>query len=228
MIDDYMQDIEKNIEKKKAAHQLALKNVLSFLQDPLNTELAFVKSDNRYWVYLPQTKDWQSITESALRVDTRIDSLQNFKVLKQVLNSIGRVFTRKTYSFRPQPPGEVLNLLKTDHWLKPAPPTANTRFFDYILYSLGNGKPENILHIKQVIGWKYLHPEEWQLPALCLFGQGRSGKNLLASTVMSHIFGHHQCLSTSFRKVEKFDSALVGKVIVLFDEQPRREDQSRL
>ena len=228
MIDDYMQDIEKNIEKKKAAHQLALKNVMSFLQDPLNTELAFVKSDNRYWVYLPQTKDWQSITESALRVDTRIDSLQNFKVLKQVLNSLGRVFTRKTYSFRPQPPGEVLNLLKTDHWLKPAPPTANTRFFDYILYSLGNGKPENILHIKQVIGWKYLHPEEWQLPALCLFGQGRSGKNLLASTVMSHIFGHHQCLSTSFRKVEKFDSALVGKVIVLFDEQPRREDQSRL
>ena len=222
------EDQQQKADKHTAAYQLALKSAQAFLEDPINAELAFVKSDNRYWLYLPQAKDWQSIIETALRVDPRISSALAFKALKHILHELGRVYTRKTYSFRPQPPGEVLNLLKTDHWLKPGPVTDNTRFFEYVLYSLGNGKAENILHLKQVIGWKYLHPEEWQLPALCLFGQGRSGKNLLASTIMSQIFGNHQCLSTSFRKVEKFDSALVGKTIVLFDEQPRREDQSRL
>jgi len=217
---------ESTQEKQSASELLARKLVEELLSDPKYEHLAYVKEDHRYWNYNSIDHRWSYWGPDAMRMDPRLRSNAAWMQFKLALDALGRIYDSKAYSFGAG--GDHLNLMLTDHWLKPEPPTANTRFLEYVLASLGNDKPENIKHLMQVVGWKYLHPETWQLPALCLYGRGRSGKNLFASTIMSMIFGQHQCLTTTFNKVQKFDSALAGKVIVMFDEQPNREEQSRL
>lgn len=210
----------------------ALTDINEFLGDPLNHHLYYVQEDAKFFRYLPQTKQWKFIGPDALKSGHEaVRKGKNFEVLKRVLEQSGRVYTSKTYddpnlgSVR----GEELNMMFNDHWLKPnRERSENTVFFDCLLRSVGNDSEENILHLKQVIGWKYLHPAEWSLPGLCLYGRGGSGKNLLFSSIMSTIFGKYQTLTTNFKKVEKYDGVLAGQMVVMFDEHPNKEDQGQL
>jgi phage/plasmid-associated DNA primase len=121
----------------------------------------------------------------------------------------------------------VLNMMRRDGWLQPAPGrTESTKYFDYFVTAISGSKAENALHIKQVLGWKYLHPETWQLPCLALYGKGGAGKNLLAEKILPIIFGAKNCAKLMFKQVERFNESLAGKTVVFFDERPSREDES--
>jgi phage/plasmid-associated DNA primase len=94
--------------------------------------------------------------------------------------------------------------------------------------SVSGGNADNALHLKQVIGWKYLHPETWQLPAIAFYGCGGAGKNLLFEVIAAEIFGSSNACRRSFKQVEKFSESIVGKTIVFFDERPGRDDESTM
>jgi len=208
-------------------YQKALENVATFLQNPKYEELYFVRKDNRFYRYETDGDFWIDIPKDNFRGShSLIRGEIEFPTLMTVLEDGDRIYDDRTYTFK-APSRSLLNLMKTAHWLKPQEGQMN-EFFEFLLYSVGNGKDENIRHIMEVIGWKYLHPETWQLPCLCFYGRGGSGKNLLNKTVMSTIFGDHQVLVTKFKHIERFDAALAGKVWVNFDEHPQQDDQSTI
>jgi uncharacterized protein DUF5906 len=216
------QDKKKQREKDKAA-------VREYLEDPQNERLYFVSTDNKFYRHLPTRREWVHITTDGLRNENQaIASKTRFALLKTTLRDNGRVYATKTYADprKGSVPGEALNLMIDDHWLKPNfERSENTKFFDYLLYTIGNYKEENVQHILQVIGWKYENPGEYRLPCLCLYGEGGAGKNLFATTIMSVIFGESQCLPTKFKQIERWNGVLGGKMVVLFDEHPNKEDQ---
>jgi len=130
-----------------------------------------------------------------------------------------RVFHDITYSWRPQPDG-VLNLLDT-YKLTPTAPTAEFRqdYFDLLVKTAAGEYEENIEHIERWISWKYLHPEDYSLPALVLFKSGGAGKNLLMEAVMRIVWGTDKvCKVEGDDFFDKFNDDQLGTAIVFIDE----------
>lgn len=210
-----------NVEAAKAAakeaHRLeVLEGVVEYLED---NDVYFVGRDDRFFIYDPVSAEWNFMSANALRnMDGRIRSPEAFNVLLEAMEAQGRMRSMKTYTFNHTPPA-VLNMIRRERWLQPKfETTENTPFFTTLLRALGNDTAENIQHIKEVIGWKYLHPEDHQLPALCFFGSGGTGKNVLVDCVLATVFGKNFTLSTKFKEIEAYNDLLAGKVVVLIDE----------
>lgn len=227
---DELSSLPKSGTTSEESYEQALEKVKEFLEQDINQHLYYIAEDAKFAQYLPESLQWKFIGKEGLKNSSSlIRTEQRCSILLEVLENLGRIFVTKVYDdpMKGSIPKEALNMMLMDHWLKPKQGrTENTKWFDYLLFSIGNYKEENIQHILQVIGWKYLHPGEWQNPALCLYGRGGSGKNLLASTIMSVIFGSHQSITLNYRKLERFDGVLAGKMAVLFDEHPNKTDQN--
>ena len=226
-INTQLEALQKGDDAESESTQQAFENVEKVLADPSHQRLTFVKTDGKFWMYLPHHQDWRGIAKDSFRLgNPALRTEKAWALFMRVMEETGRIVVDKTASYRSLPPGEFLNLIVTEHWLKPGPQTENTRFFEHLLYAIGSGKPENILHLKQVIGWKYLHPaDSWRLPCLCMYGRGGAGKNLLGKTIPSIIFGPSQCLVAKTRTLERFNDKIAGKATVLFDEQPNKDAQ---
>jgi hypothetical protein len=135
------------------------------------------------------------------------------------MNRERRVFTKITSSFRPQPP-TTYNLLAgaREAWLQPAEGEV-AEIFDLLLDSISGGKAENRAFIERAVRWKWLHPEDFMLPALVLFGEGGTGKNLFTSGLLATIFGTEQVAALKSQSVTgAFNDSVVGKTVVLVDE----------
>lgn len=208
------------------AREQAAEEVNEFCSE---VELYYVSQDGKFWIYDPKSEKWFSNSPEALKAsDYRIRKPINYEVLLRSMQAAGQNKAFKTYSFN-ETPSTVLNLMRARDWLEPIKGrTENTVFFDYLITALSGSNPQNVKHIKQVLGWKYLHPETWQLPALCFYGKGGAGKNLLCEKVLPTIFGARACAKVSFKHVERFNDAIAGKTVVLFDERPARDDESFL
>ena len=123
-----------------------------------------------------------------------------------------------SYAIKPDHlPRHVLNRHRTDHWLQPIE-GKHHEIFDILFRSLGDDKEENILHLKQIIGWKYLNPSDYKLPCIVIFGEGGAGKNLLVDSLLATIFGKHQVLATQQDQITNFNGEMAGKMAVLIDE----------
>lgn len=203
-------------EAKRQADIRITEEVHEYLED---NDIYFVAKDDKYFLYDKVQQDWTFMSANALRtMDGRVRSQQAFQRLQEVMEAQGRMRTQKTYTFA-DVSSTILNMIRKERWLEPRfERTENTVFFDVLLRALGNDTEENIQHIKQVIGWKYLHPEDHQLPALCFFGSGGTGKNILVDSVLAAVFGKNFTLSTKFKEIEAYNDLLAGKVVVLIDE----------
>jgi hypothetical protein len=204
----------------------AMENVNEFLS---KQEIYYVSQDGKFWIYNEESNNWYyNSAESLRQCHALVRGPLNWEIFIKVMEQAGKNRSKRTYSFLKKT-DDILNMMRPQNWLKPIPGrTENTIFFDCVLTALSGSNPDNIRHIKQVIGWKYLHPETWQLPALAFYGKGSAGKNLLCEKILATIFGARNCAKVSFKQVERFNEAIVGKTIVLFDERPARDDESFL
>jgi hypothetical protein len=84
--------------------------------------------------------------------------------------------------------------------------------------SLGAHKAENVEHIQDVIFHKWVKPENYNLPALIISGEGGTGKNVLADSFLATLFGGaHTTVSISDLGAN-FNDELEAKSAVLVDE----------
>ncbi len=133
-----------------------------------------------------------------------------------ILNQMGRSYRTKTLSAAVQP-DYMLNMFRKDHWLQPVKGDYH-EVFDILLRSLGDNKSENIRHLKEVMAWKYNHPEDYSIPCLVIFGEGGSGKNTLVDGVLGAVFGKNQVISISQEEMKNFNGQMAGKMVLMFDE----------
>jgi hypothetical protein len=86
-----------------------------------------------------------------------------------------------------------------------------------LIRSLGGNKEENMLHIKHVVGWKYLHPYDYTLPVTVFSGEGGAGKDLIIKKVLKRIFGLNQISVTTQDEITNFNGVITGKMAVLIN-----------
>lgn len=211
--------------RDEEARQLALKQVQDYLET--SSDIFFVTKDAKFWKYVEDSQEWVFNSPDALKQsDKRLRGPQNWEQFLQVMQAGGRVKETKTYSFN-KTPSSVLNMMQPAEWLEPKDGDLH-QFFNYMMTAISGGKEENALHIKQCLGWKYLYPQTWQLPALAWYGKGGAGKNLFVEKVLGTIFGGTSIAKRSFEQVKKFAESIAGKTVVFFDERPSRDDESAL
>lgn len=213
-------------QMKEEAEQLSLNAVIEILE---KRELYYVGDAFRFFEYSKASNRWFTYTKDGLvNLEPKLRNAETWKIFIETMAEAGRSYSSRTYSFN-DTGDAILNQMRKDHWLKPKTGRTDfTKFFDYLLYSIGGGKEENILHIKRVIGRKYKEPQDWQLPCLCFYGAGGSGKTLLSETILAQIFGDNQVVRGKMGNIERFNGFIIGKSVVCFDEQPTREDQSSI
>lgn len=140
----------------------------------------------------------------------------NWQQFMELMERKGRNYTQVVASFGNTNPNHY-NLLSIEAWLTPKA-GKHSELFDILLASIGNDKKENIEHLERVIAWKYTHPDSPFLPAIVLFNEGSTGKNLLVDTVLSTIFANQTKTAPGATAVENFNGHVVGKTVVLLNE----------
>lgn len=193
-------------------------DVESQIRDLLATRfIAYVMDDDMIHEYDTIRGAWNEYSVKAfVKGHPFINSKAGEKLLFTVLDSLSRIYKTKTCSPAKQP-DKVLNLFRKDHWLQPKQGQYH-KVFDILIRSLADNKAENLLHIQQVLAWKYLHPEDYQLPSLNIYGEGGAGKNTLIERVLGTIFGRNQVLCIQQSTLKSFNGQLSGKVVVMLDE----------
>ncbi|MFZ0258170.1 MAG: DUF5906 domain-containing protein, partial [Gammaproteobacteria bacterium] len=207
------------LEKKEQEEEDKAAEIYDYFCRMLDQEqLYFVLTANCYIEYFPNENKWRNYKPQA--ITERLPQLQDKRVRElfvQALEDKKRMYRDVANSFRPQP-DYVLNKLSTERWLKPQP-GEYSEWFDILFYSLGGGKQENIDHLEHVIAWKYLHPEQFLIPCVIIFGEGGVGKNVLIDVVLGNIFGEHQVSVINMEEVTgTFNDLIVGKTAVFIDE----------
>jgi len=187
----------------------------SYLLD--HPELYFVKTEDQYFEFDLGANTWHKFVGSALKTsDFRLRVPGAWAIFQDLMERAGKVKDSRGFHFHGCPPN-VLNEFRNDRWLKPEAGEVHPGL-RILFETLGDNDPAKVRHIKELLGWKYLHPEDTQVPCLCFYGQGGAGKNVLADKVARIIFGPGSTTSVLFERVEKFNGALAGKMVVNFDE----------
>lgn len=210
-------------EKKRAKEQLADMKAqqLAFEVIDENEDLFYITTLDRY--AFTSNGNWKFVTGAALRID--IPKLRGGKVwehFQSLLKSAGRVKHGLTTTFNKGSEGDDLNLIRTDNWLKPVPGQLH-EMFELLLNAISGDDPAARTHVMQLVGWKYLHPEDFLLPALTWYGKGGAGKNLFVERVLARIFGEREyggIIKVSFDEAKGFNASIAGKAVVFFDEKP--------
>lgn len=196
--------------KRKAAYRIELKEVFG------SRELYYIQASNRFYEYLPKRGTWESFSVESMK--TRYAILRKAEAFELFTDELlkNKMFNNIVSTFK-DIGDDLLNLMRRDHWMTPKK-GQHSKWFDYLIQSLGGNKQENMDHIERVLGWKYLHPEEYQLPCMVIYGQGGVGKNELL-TVLSKVYGGSQVTTVNFNNIGgAFNSVLAGKTVVFIDE----------
>ncbi len=136
--------------------------------------------------------------------------------LQKRLQTFRRSYRTQTLSAKKQP-SYILNRFRRDHWVTPKQGEYHS-VFDILIRSLGDNKTENMLHLMQVIAWKYLYPEDYTLPCIVIYGEGGAGKNTLVERVLGTLFGKQQVIAIRQEQMRNFNGLIAGMVAVLLDE----------
>jgi hypothetical protein len=219
LVEQKLKDAKEAKEKKQKEEEEQLAGMHKYFCELLeDQQLYYIQTANKYTEYFPLEGKWRNYPPESLT--ERYPHLRAKKVKEvfiQVMEEKTRIFRDVANSFRPQP-DYILNKLSTDGWLKPQEGEYD-EWFDILLYSLGGGKKENMEHLEHVIAWKYLHPEDFKIPCVIIFGEGGVGKNVFMDVVLGSIFGVHQKTSVELEDVSgSFNDLIVGKAAVFIDE----------
>ena len=138
--------------------------------------MVYVSQGGKFWVKTEQ-EGWQAQTPSAtygldpMFLGDGTASRKYRQALQAVLQDQGHIYKRCAYTFRDDLPGDTFNLMDTSDWLDPEDGQHHVAF-DILMASLCNGDEEAIDHIKRVVAWKRVNPEDsYTLP--CCVHTGR-------------------------------------------------------
>ncbi len=186
-----------------------------------NDELVWVTSTQCWWIQMPDMR-WVPQTDRSLK-NTFTPLLDNdcFKNFHLECDAKGVKYKDATSSFTKQP-AHVFNMLSDFKWIQmhDDPDDKPHVIFDLLLKSLGGGVQANWEHIEKVIWSKYLHPENYLLPCLTIYGAGGNvGKNLFVEAVLTEIFGRIQVGKPTMEQLTgTFNDIIIGKAILFIDE----------
>jgi len=190
----------------------------AFILDLLNRrDLYYVQDEDLIFEYKRNTGEWLKHKPSSLpKREPFLQGKGATKRLYEIFEQTGRNLDNTSFSPLALP-SYTLNQFRKEHWLQPLTGEYH-EVFDILLNSLGDLKEENILHLKQVIAWKYLFPYDYRLPAIANFGGGGTGKTLFIDILLATIFGQHQVHSEKEDSSKDFNGLYEGKMVVLRDE----------
>jgi len=135
-----------------------------------------------------------------------------------VLNSLQRKKLKTILSFDRSVPDMYLNLMRTDHWLKPEKGSEVHPLWDVLLNSVSGDDPAAREQIERMIAWSYLNPASTMKNVGVLYGAGGTGKGLLVNNVLGTIYGP-QNVSVGIENVTgKFNGSIKFATNVLIDE----------
>mgnify|MGYP003385121468 CR=1 FL=1 len=180
----------------------------------------FVVSDGFIHEYNVKSGEWyQFKLQNFVNDETFLtDEKGGIDIFLKYMKSQGRVYLSVGLSVKGFKPYErKLNLFRNDNWLQPVEGEYH-EVFDILIRSLGGNKEENMLHIKHVIGWKYLHPFDYTLPVTVFSGEGGAGKDLIIKKVLKRIFGLNQISVITQDEITNFNGVIAGKMAVLINE----------
>jgi len=180
----------------------------------------FVVSDGLLHEYNVKSGEWSPYKlQNFVNDETFLkDEKDGIDIFLKYMKSQGRVYLNIGLSVKGFKPFErKLNLFRNDNWLQPVEGEYH-EVFDILIRSLGGNKEENMLHIKQVIGWKYLHPDDYTLPVTVFSGEGGAGKDLIIKKVLKTIFGLNQISVITQDEIASFNGVIAGKMAVLINE----------
>jgi hypothetical protein len=218
LINEKQQQKKEKLQSLDKAKNDAEAKLEGFILDMLNRrDIYYVQDEDMFFEYKKITGEWlKHKTNSLPRSEPFLQAKGANKRLYELLENTGR--NLETVSFSPKPTaGFSLNLFRKDHWLQPMV-GEHHEVFDILLNSLGDLKEENILHLKQVIAWKYLYPDDYHLPAIAIYGGGGTGKNMLVDILLAAIFGANQVHSEKEDSTKDFNGLYEGMMAVLKDE----------
>lgn len=134
-----------------------------------------------------------------------------------VLNNLGRKKLKTILSFDKNAPEMYLNLMRTDHWLKPKTGEAH-KLFGVLLDSVSGDDAGAREQIERMIAWNYIYPASTMKNVGVLYGSGGTGKGLLVNNVLGTIYGP-QNVSVGIENVTgKFNGSIQFATNVLVDE----------
>ena len=181
-------------------------------------QIYFVMDSEMLYEYIASEGQWlQYKVNSYIKGNPFLNVKGGQQVFMSVLEKMGRIHRTATLSAK-NLPTYMLNLHRINHWLQPDDEDEHHEVFDILIRSLGDNKPENMMHLKQVIAWKYMNPSDYNLPCLVIFGQGGAGKNTLVEGVLGTIFGKHQVIAITQESLKNFNGQIAGKMAVLLNE----------
>ena len=133
-----------------------------------------------------------------------------------VMEQNGWAYNDVTYSFS-EVEDDILNLMDRTMWITPEPGEYHP-VYDWLTHAVGGGKPEAVDHLRHCIVHKYLHPEDYTLPAMVIFGEGGAGKNVMVNHVFKRLFKGRSLSAESDHITGQFNALVAGQVIVMIDE----------
>jgi len=192
-------------------------------------DIYYVASEHRYYEYKDDADRWVPYGVEGLRNKLRLLSNNAMSAFYDAMSTHGRMKDTSLFTHREVEDYE-LNLLRMNHWLLPKPmaggvgDTGVAEIIDVLISALGAENQKKKDHIEQVLWWKYLHPEDYEIPCLVFSGKGAVGKNTLVNTICKTVFGRNQAevLSEKFM-LGDFNGSMKGKTVILIDEMKAKE-----
>jgi len=181
-----------------------------------NYDYYYIAAQNTYVLFLDG--EWTYLTATAMsKRHPILNKLSTSILYDNMMLEAERVKLKSTYTFK-SVNDNTLNLMRKDNWLQPLEGDVHP-YFNVLLQSLSSGKQENHDHLEHVIAWKYMHPEDFQLPCVVIYGDGAVGKGILLEHVFGGIFTQQQCVATKQNDIlGNFNSTIIGKTVVMVDE----------
>jgi hypothetical protein len=186
--------------------------------------MVYVSQGGKFWVKTDQ-EGWQAQTPSAtygldpMFMGDGNASRKYRQALQAVLQDHGHIYKRCAYTFRDDLPSDTFNLMDTSDWLDPEDGQHHVAF-DILMISLCNGDEEAIDHIKRVVAWKRLNPEDsYTLPCCVLYGEGGTGKNTLVDRVLYTMFARQTITTSADKILKKFNAIIQGMTVVACNEK---------
>jgi hypothetical protein len=221
--DDVVVDFNQAKQKRQWSRQKPQEDKEQDYQDLLEAARGFLDKDPMWYVrkqgvYYKRRMDGTPIfVKPSYLANGHTEWNAKFaKAVTVVLDERGHLFNDVTYAFS-EVQSDLLNLMDKSLWIQPKAGEYHP-VFDWITHSAGGGKPEAVDHIRHCIVHKYLHPEDYTLPAMVIYGEGGAGKNVLINKVLKRLYAGKTMSSEATHVTGQFNALIAGMVIVMIDE----------
>lgn len=181
-------------------------------------DLYYIADSDIFWLAKTNT----SMRDSAYFKQHMITKTGDKQAFFMLLDSFDRLKTSFVCTFGDYDSRKYLNLMTRDTWALPIEGEPHV-MFDLLMENLTDGREAVRDHIEQCILWKYTHPEDVTIPALCFYGDEGTGKDTFV-TVLETLFEERQVGRTNCDTIfGQFNGILSGKTVMMINESASKK-----